>query len=156
MTIPIEISALLRGFPPTGVQEQAFPFLSVDENGFPHSALLSRSELEPTADGETLLAAVAGRRTRMNLRHSGTAALIAVDGSVCHHVKLRLVGSLIADDILGCEFAMVEHTRDDLGIPLQALMFRTSAALAVQEHWSRSAGMFTRLLDARATREGRR
>jgi hypothetical protein len=156
MTIPTEISALLRGFPHTGVREQAFPFLSVDENGFPHSALLSRAELEPTADCETLLAAVASSRTRTNVRRSGVAALIAVDGSVCHHVKLRLVGSLIDDDVLGCEFALVEHKRDDIGIPLQALMFRTSAELAVHENWARSAAMFTRLLDARASREGRR
>ena len=64
ISIPDEIAALLREFPYAGAHEQAFPFLSVDADGYPHSALLSRAELEPGADSATLLAVVASSRTR--------------------------------------------------------------------------------------------
>ncbi|MCU1641292.1 MAG: hypothetical protein JWN03_1567 [Nocardia sp.] len=154
MTIPDEVSALLRGVPEIGACEQAFPFLSVDADGFPHSALLSRSELEPAAGGDTLLAAVASSRTRANLLRSGTAALLAVDGTVCHHIKLKLVTSIVVDNVLGCEFALAEHKRDDIGITMQPLTFRTTADLVEQENWARSAAIFDRLEAARAVRKG--
>ncbi|MET9489672.1 hypothetical protein [Nocardia sp. NPDC006630] len=154
MTIPDEVSALLRCFPTVGACEQAFPFLSVDADGFPHSALLSRSELEPAVGGDTLLAAVASSRTRANLLRSGTAALLAVDGTVCHHLKLKLVTSVVLGDVLGCEFALAEHKRDDIGITMQPLTFRTSAELVEEENWARSARVFARLEAGRAARKG--
>ncbi|MFC0449885.1 hypothetical protein [Rhodococcus jostii] len=145
MTIPGEIVALLSGFPYAGAHEQAFPFLSVDAVGYPHSALLSRAELEPGADSATLLAVVASSRTRMNLQRSSTAALIAVDGFVCHHLKLEMVASVSAGEVLGCVFVPVEHKRDDIGIAMQPLSFHVTPDLAVRENWPRSALMFSRL-----------
>ncbi|MGB8408122.1 MAG: hypothetical protein WCE30_29060 [Mycobacterium sp.] len=143
--MPDEVAALLRGFPDVNTQEQAFAFLTVDTGGYPHSALLSRSELEPGADGQTLFAVVASRRTRANLRRTGTAGLIAVDGTSCHHLKLRMVASLAERGILGCVFSAIEHKRDDVGILLQPLSFRTSVGLSAREDWPRSAAMFGRL-----------
>lgn len=145
LTMPGEVAELLRGFPDVDAQEQAFVFLTVDTGGYPHSALLSRSELEPSANGQTLFAVVASPRTRANLRHTGTAGLIAVNGSTCHHLKLRVVASLDGRGILGCEFSVLEHKRDDIGIPIQPLSFRTSAELSTREDWPRSAAMFERL-----------
>ncbi|MGW4124496.1 hypothetical protein [Nocardia sp. NPDC004711] len=156
MPLPDEIIALLRGFPDPEAHEQAFPFLTVDPNGFPHSALLSRSELEPAADGERLLAAIASNRSRANLRRSGSAGLIAVHGSVCHHVKLELTASLDDGDLAGCVFALVEHKRDDIGIPVEPLTFRTSAELAAREDWRRSAALLARLHMVGADGEVRR
>ncbi|MFE9328482.1 hypothetical protein ACIHDR_40935 [Nocardia sp. NPDC052278] len=156
MPLPDEIIALLRGFPDVGAREQAFPFLSVDANGFPHSALLSRSELEPGTDGTTLLSVMASNRTRVNLQRSRSAALIAVDGSVCHHIKLQLVASVDDGDLLGCVFAMVAHKRDDIGIPMKPLTFRASTELAAQEDWQRGAAMFARLQTIRADQEAQR
>jgi len=144
-SIPEDLINLLRGFPTVGVLEQAFPFLSTDPNGFPHSALLSRSELEPSADSRELMAVVASSRTKANLRRTGAAGLIAVDARVCHHVKFEVVGSLSEDDVLGCVLALTEYTCDDIGISLQPIIFRTSMSLVSDENWSRSRAMFDRL-----------
>ncbi len=143
--MPEEVAVLLRGFPRIGTDEQAFVFLTVDTGGFPHAALLSRSELEPGQDPQTLMAVIASRHTRANLRRSGTAGLLAVHGTTCHHLKLRMVASVADRGILGCVFSVTEHKRDDVGIPLQPLSFQTSMEISVLEDWPRSLAMFDRL-----------
>ncbi|MFN3002609.1 hypothetical protein [Mycolicibacterium wolinskyi] len=143
--VPGEVSEMLRGFPDVDTQEQAFAFLTVDTGGYPHGALLSRTELEPSDDDAVLFAVVASPRTRANLRRTGTAALIGVDGTTCHHLKLRMTGSLADRGVLGCVFTVVEHKRDDLGIPLQGMQFHTSSELAQREDWPRTLAMFARL-----------
>ncbi|WP_028922519.1 pyridoxamine 5'-phosphate oxidase family protein [Pseudonocardia acaciae] len=147
LPLPDEVADLLRGFPgvdaDADADEQAFPFVTVDEHGYPHSALLSRSELEPS--GAVLLAVVAGARTRANLRRDGRAALLAVHGTVCHHVKLRLLRSLDRDDLLGCVFEAVSHKPDSLGIPLRPLGFRTEPEIAERERWPRTAAILAEL-----------
>ncbi|MBF6440228.1 hypothetical protein IU435_27880 [Nocardia cyriacigeorgica] len=137
---------LLRGWPQIGAAEQAFPFLSVDADGFPHSALLSRAELEPGADGTGLLAIIASTRTRSNLMRSRAAGLIAIDGTVCHRMKLALT-AWIADgsDLLGCVFTVTGHTPDDIGVPMRPLTFRPTRELAEMENWRRGDRLFTRL-----------
>jgi hypothetical protein len=143
--MPGEVVDLLRGFPDVDMQEQAFAFLTVDTGGYPHSALLSRTELEPSADEAVLFAVLASPRTRANLRRTGTAGLIAFGGTTCHHVTLRMAGSLADRDILGCVFTVVDHKRDDLGIPLQPIRFHTSTDLAEREDWPRTLAMFASL-----------
>ncbi|MBO0874766.1 MAG: pyridoxamine 5'-phosphate oxidase family protein [Pseudonocardia sp.] len=145
MPLPEAVVSVLRGFPELDADEQAFPFVTVDEQGYPHSALLSRSELEPSTPGEALLAVVAGARTRANLRRDGRAALIVVDGTVCHHVKLRLVSARDHGDLLGCVFEAVEHKPDSLGIPLRPLGFRTESEIARRERWSQTAAILAEL-----------
>lgn len=143
--LPEAVVSLLRGFPEVDADEQAFPFVTVDEHGYPHSALLSRSELEPSARGQALLAVVAGARTRANLRRDGRAALIAVHGTVCHHVKLRLVRASDHGDLLGCVFEAVAHKPDSLGIPLRPLGFRTGPDIARRERWTQTAAILAEL-----------
>ncbi|OMC39532.1 hypothetical protein A5742_04715 [Mycolicibacterium fortuitum] len=143
--VPGEVAELLRGFPAVDVREQAFAFLTVDTGGYPHSALLSRTELEPSADDAVLFAVVASPRTRANLRRTGTAGLIAIDGTTCHHLKMRMTGSLADRGILGGVFTVVDHKRDDLGIPLQPMSFHTSTELAEREDWPRTLALFARL-----------
>ncbi|QRY42596.1 hypothetical protein JVX93_18530 [Mycolicibacterium boenickei] len=143
--VPGEVAELLRGFPDVDMQEQAFAFLTVDTGGYPHSALLSRTELEPSADEVVLFAVVASPRTRANLRRTGTAGLIAIDGTTCHHIKLRMTGSLADRGVLGCVFTVVDHKRDDLGIPLLPMSFHTCTELAGQENWPRTRALFARL-----------
>lgn len=143
MTVPDDLGRLLRGFPGTDADEQAFPFLTVDENGFPHPALLSRAELEPGADG--LLAVIGSPNTRANLERDGRATLIAVHGTVAHYAKLLMVRSVAAGHLLGCEFDVVHHKRDSLGIPLAPIGFRTTAEIAEHEHWARTAALLSRL-----------
>lgn len=143
--IPGELSDLLRGFPEIDATEQAFPFVTVDTGGYPHTALLSRSELEPGPDDLSLLAAVAGRVTRANLKRTGTASLLAVRGTTCHHAKLRMTGSTTERGLMGCVFTLTEYRRDDIGITLQPMCFRTSAELAQQENWQLSTAMLATL-----------
>ncbi|WP_063017134.1 hypothetical protein [Nocardia nova] len=145
MPLPAEVVALLRGYPSIGVREQIYPLLSVDRRGFPHTALLSRSELEPTADGQALTAVVASAGTQANLRRSGRAALLAIHDTTCHHMKLELMASLQQDGLLGGLFAVVEHKRDDIGIPMQPLTFHATAALAEHEDWRRSSAVLMQL-----------
>ncbi|MFB9929772.1 hypothetical protein ACFFRC_34105, partial [Amycolatopsis halotolerans] len=143
--LPEEVARLVAGEPPLDADEQAFPLLTVDERGHPHTALLSRAELEPAYDRAALYAVVAGTGTRANLRRHPYAALLAVDGTVCHHLKLRLIRSLAFGDVLGCVFAAVHHKRDSLGIPLSPIGFRTTRQLAELEDWRRSAEVLATL-----------
>ncbi|MCO6000330.1 pyridoxamine 5'-phosphate oxidase family protein [Actinoallomurus rhizosphaericola] len=140
-----DVARLLAGGPPVDADEQAFPLLTVDENGYPHTALLSRAELEPAADRTALFAVVASPGTRANLRRHPHAALLAVDRTVCHHLKLLMVRSLAVGDVLGCVFTVTHHKRDSLGIPLSPLGFRTTAHLAELEHWRLNANVLTTL-----------
>jgi hypothetical protein len=148
VNLPEDVSRMLAGAPLVDTDEQAFPLLTVDEHGHPHTALLSRAELEPADDRTVLYAVVAGNGTRANLQRHPYAALLAVGQATCHHLKLRLVHSLPAGDVLGCVFTAVHHKRDSLGIPLSPLGFRTSRYLAELEHWRRSADVLSALRTA--------
>jgi hypothetical protein len=134
--------------------EQAFPFVTVDENGFPHAALLSRAEME-VGPGRADLRAVRSRRTVANLRRDGRAALIAIEGRTAHYLKLRLVRSVTAHELLACVFAVVEHKPDSLGIPLTPIGYRADAGIARAERWDLTAeGLRLLHNDAPATPEG--
>src|SRR5262245_49186078 len=148
--VPDQLAELLEGAPEVDADEQAFPFLTVDDQGFPHVALLSRSELDVQPGRAEVLAAVGSPRTRANLRRDGRAGLVAVGGTVAHYAKLRVTRSLELDGLLGCALEVVEHKGDSLGIPLQPIGFRTSAEVARAERWEASA----RLLRALAGQTG--
>ena len=66
------------------------PLCTVDEAGFPHVALLGVWEVVAW-DAATVRFAVAGRSgTAANLRRTGRATLIVLDGAGAHYVKLRV------------------------------------------------------------------
>jgi hypothetical protein len=146
VTVPDELAALLEGAPGVDADEQAFPFLTVDEGGFPHVALLSRSELDVAPGRTEVLVAVGSPRTRANLRRDGRAGLIAVGGTVAHYAKLRVVRRIELHGLLGCALAVVEHKGDSLGIPLRPIGFRTSAEIARLERWEASAQVLRALV----------
>ena len=139
MIVPPGVAALLDGTSEVGAEEQAFPFVTVDADGFPRPALLSRTELEVGPDGADLRAALRSRRTRANLERSGCATLIAVEGDTAHYVTLRLVRSATVHDLLACVFAVVEHRPDSLGIPLAPIRYRVTAELTRAERWDTTA-----------------
>ena len=67
------------------------PLCTVDEAGFPHVALLGAWEVVAW-DAATLRFAVAGRSaTAANLRRTGRATLLLLDGAGVHYVKLRVL-----------------------------------------------------------------
>lgn len=138
MIVPGELARLLAGRPDVGAAEQAFPFLTVDEAGFPHVALLSRAEVDVTQGGSEILAVVASSRTRANLTRDGRAGLIAVGGSVAHYAKLRLVRTIDAPAALGCALEVTEYKADSLGIPLSPMGFVTTPEIARLEDWEAS------------------
>ena len=135
MGVPHELVGLLQGSPEVQAEEQAFPFVTVDENGFPHAALLSRAEVDVGPDRADVRAAIRSARTRANLTRHGRALLIAVEGSTAHYVKLRVVRSVTAGDLLACVFEVAEHKADSLGIPLTPISYRVGAGLAREEQW---------------------
>ncbi|WP_213454353.1 hypothetical protein [Rhizomonospora bruguierae] len=146
LNIPDAVAELVTGRPGLDQTEQAFPFLTTDPAGFPHVALLSRTEVEVAADRRRLVAALASTRTSQNVLRTGRATLIAVGGTTAHYVKLTLVGHHAAPGLLGCEFAVVDAVADSIGIELSPILFQTSADLARSEHWDRTAALLSTLL----------
>jgi hypothetical protein len=145
MTIPDELARLLDGRPAAGVREQAFVFLTVDQYGFPHVALLSRAELGVGPGGQEVLAVVASRRTRANLERDGRAGLVAVAGTTAHYAKLRVIRTIDAGESIGCAMRLAEYQADTLGIPLSPASFVPTADLARLEDWEASDRLLRRL-----------
>jgi hypothetical protein len=145
MTVPAALAGLLDGRPAVGAREQAFMFLTVDQAGFPHVALLSRAELAVSPDGREVLAVVAGRRTRANLERDGRAGLVAVEGTTAHYAKLRVVRTIDAGESIGCAMTLAGYQADTLGIPLSPVSFVTTAGLARLEDWAASDRLLRRL-----------
>jgi hypothetical protein len=146
--IPEELARLLNGRPPVDATEQAFPFLTVDEAGFPHVALLSRAELAVSPDGTAVLAAVASKRTRANLERDRKAGLIAISGTAAHYAKFQVGGTLELGGVLGCWLELVEHKVDDIGVVMDPITFQTSAELAASEYWALSNRILEALSEA--------
>lgn len=66
------------------------PLCTVDEAGFPHVALLGAWEVV-AADATTVrLALASGSRSAENLRRSGRATLLLIDGRGAHYVKMHV------------------------------------------------------------------
>jgi hypothetical protein len=139
MRVPDQLAALLAGSPAVGQHEQAFPFLTVDEHGFPHMALLSRSELDVSPDAGEVLAAIYSTRTRANLGRDGRAGLIAIGATTAHYAKLRLVRSIETAGLLGCALEPVEVKDDSYGIPLEPIGFVTTERVAAMDRWEVTA-----------------
>lgn len=145
MTVPADLARLLTGRPDADGAEQAFPFLTVDEAGFPHVALLSRAELDVTPDGSDVIAVIASSRTRANLGRDGRAGLIAIGGIVAHYAKLSVTRAIDTPAALGCVLRVTEHKADSLGIPLSPIGFVTTAEIARMEDWDASERLMRQL-----------
>ena len=148
MTVPGELATLLAGRPDIGAAEQAFPFLTVDEAGFPHVVLLSRAEVDVTPGGSGVLAVIASSRTRANLTRDGRAGLIAIAGTTAHYAKLRLLRAIDTPAAIGCVMQVTEHKADSLGIPLSPIGFVTTPDIARLEDWNASERLLRRLAES--------
>ncbi|MEU5852732.1 hypothetical protein [Saccharopolyspora shandongensis] len=144
MTVPDEVARLVTGFPGFDAEEQAFPFLTVDLRGFPHVALLSRSELDVSPRGD-LVAVISSRNTNHHLKRAGRATLIAVEGTSGHYLKLQVVHVETTGDLVGYRFRVSEYKRDSVGISLTPIGFRTTAELSETEQWARSRALLDEL-----------
>ena len=141
---PAEVLAALTGSPTVGTWDTIVPLLTVDEAGFPHVCLLSRSELEATE--EEVLAAVGSRVTTENLRRAGQATLLVVDGDASIYCKMAINRT---DDgepgLLGVAFRLISMKRDSIGIPLQPPRFLVAEGLPDSENWEASSRLLARL-----------
>jgi hypothetical protein len=136
MNVPDVVIELLAGHPGIGTTEQAFPFVTVDPEGFPHVCLLSRMELDVI--GDEVRAVIASRRTGANLERSGQATLIAVAGMTAHYVKLRLARQARVEGVLAAALVAVDHVADSLGITLSPITYIVPEGLDEREDWHRT------------------
>ena len=94
-----EMSRLLGDALPSGLSQRlgggglarhaslAIPIVTVDEEGWPHVALLSYSEVAAVAPSSLRLAIGASSATAANLRRTGRVTLVVVDADLVQYVK---------------------------------------------------------------------
>lgn len=143
MSVPTELALLLETWPRPDQDEQAFPFVTVDADGFPHVMLLCTAELLATTDRSALLVAVASKNARANLARTGVATLIAADGAAAHYAKLRVheVEQYDHFNVYTCHLA--HYKRDSLGIPLRPMDFHATKEIAESERWTSTRAALT-------------
>jgi hypothetical protein len=147
MSVPSELALLLETWPRPDQDEQAFPFVTVDEDGFPHVMLLCTAELLATDDRGALLVAVASANARANLARKGIATLIAADGVAAHYAKLRVRETEEHDHFTIYTFELANYKRDSLGIPLRPMDFHATQEIAENERWTDTRTALTRRRD---------
>lgn len=150
--IPVRLRSALAGRPTAGEWDVMFPWLTVDDAGFPHVCLLSRAELDA---GQNLVHAILASPTSIaNLRRSGQATLVAIDEHAATYAKLAVARTLTDDSWLGvsCTLASVKH--DALPIPLQPPRYLATDRIAASEDWARAARLLTRLANPLAEQNG--
>lgn len=79
----------------------AIPICTVDEEGFPHPALLAYSEIAAPSPRRLRVTVNAGSRTAANLHRDGRLTLFFVDESLTRYVKGRVIGLGTADPTAG-------------------------------------------------------
>lgn len=143
MDVPTELALLLATWPRPGQDEQAFPFVTVDADGFPHVMLLCTAELLATNDRGALLVAVASANARANLARNGVATLIAADGAAAHYAKLRVQHTEEYEHFAVYTCQLAHYKRDSLGIPLRPMDFHATQEIAENERWADTRAALT-------------
>jgi hypothetical protein len=148
--IPGPALAILRAEPGLdGEFDQAIPLLTVDAAGFPHVALLSRSQLRPGRHAGELLASVWGPGTRENLLATRRATIVLIAAQDAYYLKLSVVSTVEHAGRLGVMLRVAGCTTDSAGVDLSPLGFRRSAELAEREGWDADAQVLD-LLEGRS------
>lgn len=143
-SVPAELALLVETWPSPDQDEQAFPFVTVDEDGFPHVMLLCTAELLATPDRGALLVAIASATGRANLARDGVATLIAADGAAAHYAKLRVLDTEEHDHFAVYTCHVAHYKRDSLGIPLRPMDFHATKQVAENERWAATRAALTR------------
>jgi hypothetical protein len=154
MTVAPEIVAVLAGWPEVGSWEPIFPFLTVDDLGFPHVCLLSRAELY--ANEHHVFAVLASPTTVNNLSRRPVATLVVILDDSAHYLKVRAVHARTPAPA-AVIFEVVSSVRDSLAIPLRPPQYLVTSSLPVAEAWARSAELLASLAEkndvSRTTRQ---
>lgn len=139
MTLPPAVVSVLAEPVVVGAPAQAFPFLTVDDGGAPHCAVLSSTEVEVAGDGSGLFVVLGGRRSRAYLEARGRATLLVVEGISLHTCKLSLVAGQEHAGVFAAALRLDDHTADSLGIDLVPLGFTPPPDIASIERWDVTA-----------------
>jgi hypothetical protein len=118
-----------------GSFDQAIPLLTVDNDGFPHVALLSRAQLRDGGTARDLHAVVWAGTTSANLAATRRATVILVGGQVAWYLKLTVVRAVEHEGRVGVILRLAKSIADSAGVDLVPMGFRSSAALAAEEGW---------------------
>lgn len=138
--IPEPVLAILRAEPgPEAEFDQAIPLLTVDRAGFPHVALLSRSQVRAGRGAGELLAAVWGPGTRANLLATRRTTVVLIGDRAAYYLKLSVTSTVEHAARLGVVLRLTGCTTDSAGVDLSPLGFRRSAQLAEHEGWDADA-----------------
>jgi hypothetical protein len=111
---PVRLSQLGRTAPPD--RTLVLQLLTVDEEGFPHVALLGAWEVVAWDPSTIRLAVGTGSSTAANLRRRGEATLTAIDAHGAHYAKVRVheVSAAMRDSSWNARFdARVESVLAD-------------------------------------------
>ena len=135
MRIPAAVVAVLSEPVVVGEPAQAFPFLTVDDDGAPHCAVVSSTEVRVAADGAAVHVALGGRRSRSHLEARRRATLLVVEGTTLHTCKLALEATREHGGVCAAVLRVVDHSADSLGIPLVPLGFTPPPDIASMERW---------------------
>lgn len=87
--IPEKLMALLSGEQLEAKQHEAFILQTVNEDGWPHSAMISVGEVIAIDDFTFRIALWPGTMTTMNLIRSEKAQLVIVHEGLVYYVKLK-------------------------------------------------------------------
>lgn len=142
MTLPDAVAAVLGTPVRVGEPTQAFPFLTVDDDGAPHCAVVSSTEVRLGPDGrdaDDLYVALGGRRSRSYLEARPRATLLVVEGTTLHTCKLALTVGLDSGGVFAAAFRLVDHSTDSLGIELVPLGFTPPPDISSLERWDVTA-----------------
>lgn len=144
IAVPVELALLLETWPQPNRDEQAFPFVTIDENGFPHVMMLCTAELLATPERDAILVAIASRTAQANIARTPLATLIAADGDAAHYTKLRVHDTTRHEGFVVYTCHVAHHKRDSLGIPLRPMDFRATEEVAENERWTNTRAVLTR------------
>jgi hypothetical protein len=157
LSVP-ELAAAVRGAPQAGGWDQIFTVAVVDDDGFPHTCLLSRASLG--VDGTTLRMVLASAsRTLAYLRRRPRATVAFIEGEISYACACEVVAFHDGGHgLTGVATTLTKVRRDTLGIPLTAASFQVTDALAAREAWERSAALLAEMAgpgpDGRAPADG--
>ncbi len=88
--LPPEVYALLNGTDLADKQEEAMMLITVSEDGWPHTAMLSVGEVAAASPNLLRIGLWQGTETSGNLKRAGKAALVLVYQGKVNYLKLQV------------------------------------------------------------------
>lgn len=118
-----------------GSFEQVIPLVTVDPDGFPHVALLSRAQMRDGGTGRDLHVVVWVGTTSANLLATRRATVILVADQAAWYLKLTVVRAVEHNGRIGVILRLAKSITDSTGVDLVPMRFRSSGELAAEEGW---------------------